>query len=236
MNLFGRKPAPAPAPARNTAATVEKMNGLVQRIEKKIKFTEKEVDKLTREAQAKAKAGDKNGAKRLLKLRKMKQNKITKLGMQHYNVSGMLERVKEAGDLGAFVDGMHEAAGVVRDTLGDQDEIEEKLDDVADINADFEAVDEAVAGRELFSIEGTGEDELEDELDALFGEVGAEAALEAPSVPAGPTPAARVEDPVAGFDLPAAPTGDVAVGGGAGGGRVAEEDDVFGDLEAEMGI
>lgn len=209
------------------------MNGLVQRIEKKIKFTEKEVAKLTREAQAKAKAGDKSGAKRLLKLRKMKQNKITKLGMQHYNVSGMLERVKEAGDLGAFVDGMHEAAGVVRDTLGDQDEIEEKLDDVADINADFEAVDEAVAGRELFSIEGTGEDELEDELDALFGEVGAEAALAAPSVPSAPVPTHEVTEPAAGFDMPAAPSGEVAIGGGAGGRTATEEEDnVFGDLEA----
>lgn len=125
-------------------------------------------------------------------VRKMKLDNVDKLAKRYFDLCVMADRVTDASQMKDYVDAMHEAAQATQAAMGDVDEIEDKLDDIAGINEEFDDIERAVGDRDLFNVDGVSDEDLEAEFNDLLGDdVGATTAPAAPAphrAPAAPAP------------------------------------------------
>uniref|UniRef100_A0A7S2SLG1 Uncharacterized protein n=1 Tax=Mucochytrium quahogii TaxID=96639 RepID=A0A7S2SLG1_9STRA len=213
----GPPPPAAKQPAvSKTVDEASKMKATIDRLHQRRDFLEKKMDAEMKQAKLKSKKGDKKGALAHLKRKKMYEKEVDKIGNATLNLEQQCMALESTAVTKDIVDAMKQGKTAMQTvTAGlDADAVADLQDDIAELQQDQQAIDEAISTPITF---GMDEDELEDELAELEAMGLEEEMNELPTVPT--TAASSAVD-----KLPAVPTH-----------KVADDDDAaLKELEAQM--
>jgi len=175
----------------NPQASIEKLRGTIEMLEKREKYLE---DKILKEVQiAKANATKApNAAKMALKRRRVYTNQIEMLQGAKTTLETQIMAIESATTNFAILNSMTEGANALRQLNRnmDVDEVESTMDEIRDQMTTHEEIAQAIAtpiGNELMDEAG-----LEEELDALVQEELRTQFAAVPAVPTTPLPTAKV--------------------------------------------
>jgi hypothetical protein len=168
--LFGKKKKEEPKSKQSKAIqSIGELDKGIQDLEAQIDFNEKRANAIQEEAKAKLKAGDKNGAKKLLVKRKRHLEQIK----NYEGALSMMEQQKmmlESADaMGKMYGTLSNATSALKDIQKDMDveKLEKMREDMEDIKDTQNEMKEFFAEYANEDMEGIEDDlkELEDEID-----------------------------------------------------------------------
>ncbi|KAJ8612212.1 hypothetical protein CTAYLR_002904 [Chrysophaeum taylorii] len=195
MNLFGRKKAEG-ARGPDPAQTILQMRQTVETLEKRQVHLDKKIEQQVTEAKAKMAKKDKRGALYCLKRKKMYEAEIDKINGARLQLEQQMMAIETTVTNTEIVQTMHQAKGAMESARKnmDADTVNDIMDDVKD---EMEQADEISQAISAPANDVLDDDDLLNELNELEELELESQLLEAPAIPAAPTPQ---------LDLPAVPT------------------------------
>lgn len=184
--FVGRKGAPPP-PKPTLGEAGEKIDGRVEGLDKKIAELNKQLQGFRnqlKKARGSSKASLQRRAMQVLKRKRMYEKQRDQLAQQGFNLEQQDFTMQTLKDTATTVDAMKESAAAMKQQYKtiNIDKIEDIQDDLADLMADAEEVQD-VLGRAYGLPDDVDEADLEDELAALDDELEMEADAEGDEVP-----------------------------------------------------
>ncbi|MCQ2820193.1 MAG: SNF7 family protein [archaeon] len=168
-NLFGKKKEKKTE--TNPDKSLNDLNEQINALDAKIDYQQKQCDSLQNDAKAKLKAGDKNGAKKLLAKKKRIEASIKNLEgaqMMMEEQKSMLENAETMSDVYKVLQSSTQAVKE-KNKLLDVDKLDAMKDDMEELKAQQEEVNTFFA-----EYNQEGNEELEDDLAALQEEIAKE--------------------------------------------------------------
>jgi len=229
MNFFGRpRNQPARQQARqatpDVAQSILKLRQTVETLDKRESHIQKKVEAQMLEAKQRMKKGDKRSALYCMKRKKMFEGEIDKIRGARMTLEQQMMALESSATTMETFRAMQEGNQAMRSVRAnvDADRVVETMDDIRDEIEEANDISAAI-GQPL-------DDALEDD-EALLAELNEMEQLELEESLLG-TPAVPAASPALG-ELPAVPTGAIAMGAGA---AVEEDEDLAAlrELEADM--
>ncbi|KAL0224639.1 hypothetical protein RCL1_002551 [Eukaryota sp. TZLM3-RCL] len=170
FNLFGKKKEVAPPPVDvNTA--IEKQKRILDAMEKRYSYLEKQKTTQTEEARRYIQQGNKRSAMSSLKRRKMIEQQLAQLDGTRHNLETQMNALQNCAFQSELVSAFVEGANVLKAVNVDVEDVHDKIDEARDIMERAQETADALAQPLFDTGYGYGDDDLMDELNQLSEEV-----------------------------------------------------------------
>lgn len=195
MNLFGRKKE-ASRGGPDPASTILKLRGTVETLEKRQVHLDKKIEQQVIEARSKMAKKDKRGALYCLKRKKMYESEIEKINGARLTLEQQMIAIEGSVTNQETVQALQQGRNAMQATRAgyDADTVGDLVDDIKEEMEVADEISQAIAGS---ANDALNDEDLLNELNELEELELEEQLLEAPALPAAPTPQ---------LDLPAVPT------------------------------